>query len=120
MKSSIVISVLVIAINAYGGMPAFPGAEGFGTETPGGRGGRIIEVTNLNDAGPGSLRAAVETEGRRIVVFRVGGTIALKSHIIATSPYLTIAGQTAPGDGILIRDVGLRIRTHDVVVRHLR
>jgi pectate lyase len=120
MKAFAVAGVLVIVATVYGGVPAFPGAEGFGTVTPGGRGGRIIEVTNLNDAGPGSLRTAVEAKGKRSVIFRVGGTIALKSHIIATWPYLTIAGQTAPGDGILIRDAGLRIQTHDVVLRHLR
>lgn len=101
-------------------LPSFPGAEGFGATTPGGRGGKVLFVTTLDDAGPGSLRAACEAEGPRIVVFRVSGTIALKRPLTVTKPYLTIAGQTAPGDGICLRDNTFGIATHDVVVRHLR
>ena len=105
-------------------LPAFPGAEGYGALARGGRGGRVIEVTNLNDSGPGSLRAAVNASGPRIVVFRVGGTIELKSDIIIRGEdqaYLTIAGQTAPGGGILLKKYGLLlINTHDIVVRHIR
>ena len=112
-------------------LPAFPGAEGFGSQTIGGRGGRVIKVTNLNDSGTGSLRAALTASGARIVVFDVGGTINLSSTIIINNPYLTIAGQTAPGDGILIRGVDdtdavnggegtLEILTHDVIIRGLR
>jgi len=103
-------------------IPAFPGAEGFGTETVGGRGGQVFEVTNLYDSGAGSLREAVETEGPRIVVFRVGGMIELQSPIIITHPYITIAGQTAPGDGITLKGYGEnRIQaTHDVIIRCLR
>lgn len=101
-------------------LPAFPGAEGFGATTPGGRGGRVLFVTNLNDAGPGSLRAACEAEGPRIVIFRTSGTIALKKDIVVRNPFLTVAGQTAPGDGICLRDRSFGIATHDVVVRHLR
>jgi len=97
---------------------AFPGAEGFGAYTPGGRGGRIIEVTNLNPEGPGSLQAACRAKGPRIVVFRVSGVI--DRGIGITEPYVTIAGQTAPGDGICIRNGGLGVYTHDVVVRYLR
>jgi pectate lyase len=106
-------------------IPAFPAAEGFGSLTPGGRGGQVIEVTNLNDAGPGSLRAAIETDGARVVVFRVAGTIEIKSTLLVKHPYLTIAGQTAPGGGITLRPVDaavealLDIETHDVVVRFL-
>ena len=99
-------------------IPAFPGAEGFGAYTPGGRGGRIIEVTNLNVEGPGSLQAACEAKGPRIVVFRVSGVI--DRGIGITQPYVTIAGQTAPGDGICIRNGGIGVYTHDVVVRYLR
>jgi hypothetical protein len=101
-------------------LPAFPGAEGFGADTPGGRGGRVIFVTNLDDAGPGSLREACEAEGPRIVMFRVAGTIALKRPITVTKPFLTLAGQSAPGDGICLRDATFGIATHDVVVRFLR
>ncbi|MBI4624107.1 MAG: pectate lyase [Verrucomicrobia bacterium] len=102
------------------GLPAFPGAEGFGANTPGGRGGRVLFVTNLDDAGPGSLRAACEADGPRIVIFRVAGTIALKRAITVTKPFLTVAGQSAPGDGVCLRDAPFGIATHDVVVRYLR
>jgi len=101
-------------------LAAFPGAEGFGAQTPGGRGGRVLHVTNLDDTGPGSFRAACEASGARIVVFDVSGTIALKHPILVRNPFLTIAGQTAPGDGICLRDASFGIATHDVVVRFLR
>src|SRR5574340_165078 len=100
--------------------PAFPGAEGFGAATPGGRGGEVLFVTNLNDSGRGSLREACTAKGPRIVVFRVGGIIDLKSAIAIREPYLTIAGQSAPGDGICVRGYELNIDTHDVIVRHFR
>lgn len=101
-------------------VPAFPGAEGFGATTPGGRGGHVLFVTNLNDSGPGSLRAACDADGPRIVVFRVSGTIVLRRPLTVRNPYLTIAGQTAPGDGICLRDYTFGVATHDVVVRYLR
>ena len=97
---------------------AFPGAEGFGAYAKGGRGGRIIEVTNLNAKGPGSLQAACNAKGRRMVVFRVSGVI--KGTVVVREPFITIAGQTAPGDGICIRNGMLIVGTHDVIVRHLR
>lgn len=99
---------------------AFAGAEGFGAFTPGGRGGRTIEVTNLNDAGPGSLRAAIEASGPRIISFKVGGVIALRSTLRIEKPFLTIDGQNAPGPGIMLRNRGIEVRTHDVVLRHFR
>ena len=99
---------------------AFPGAEGFGAFTPGGRGGQVIEVTNLEPSGPGSLQEALDASGRRIVVFRVGGTIETTRPIRVREPYVTIAGQTAPGDGIAIRGAALSISTHDVIVRGMR
>ena len=101
-------------------LPAFPGAEGFGSTTPGGRGGRVLLVTNLDDDGPGSLRAACEAEGPRIVIFRVAGTIALTHAIMVRNPFMTLAGQTAPGDGLCLRDFPFVVATHDVVVRYLR
>lgn len=102
------------------GTPAFPGAEGYGAYTPGGRGGRTIAVENLNDEGPGSLRAAALAGGPRLVVFRVGGVIALKSPIVIQNPFLTISGQGAPAPGITLRRHGIEVRTHDVVLRQFR
>lgn len=110
------------------GLPAFPGAEGFGSTTVGGRGGTVIKVTNLNDSGAGSFRAAVTASGPRIVVFTVYGEILVESMIDITNPYLTIAGQTAPGNGVTIRNhptsttlqKPLKINTHDVVMRYLK
>lgn len=99
---------------------AFPGAEGAGRLSAGGRGGRVIKVVNLNDSGPGSLRAAVEAVGPRIVVFEVSGTIALESALRISQPRITIAGQTAPGDGITLKNHELIVAADDVVVRYLR
>jgi pectate lyase len=101
-------------------VPAFPGAEGAGAWTPGGRGGQVFAVTNLHDKGPGSLRAAVEAKGPRIVVFRVAGVITLETPLAINSPFITIAGQTAPGDGVCVRGQTTEINTHDVVIRYLR
>ncbi|MDR3219326.1 MAG: polysaccharide lyase [Dysgonamonadaceae bacterium] len=101
-------------------IPAFPGAEGGGAYSFGGRGGKVIVVTNLEDSGPGSLRDACEQGGARIVVFNVAGIIRLQSPLIVRAPYLTIAGQTAPGDGVCIAGESLWVNTHDVVVRHMR
>jgi hypothetical protein len=102
------------------GEKAFDGAEGYGAFSAGGRGGKIVTVDNLDDAGPGSLRAAIETRGPRIVEFRVGGTIALRSGLRVSEPFLTIDGGGAPGGGILLRNHGIEVSTHDVVLRHLR
>lgn len=100
---------------------AFPGAVGFGIETPGGRGGRVLKVTNLHAAGPGSLAAAVSAKGPRIVVFEVGGVIDLDATTLSIAePFLTLAGQTAPSPGITLIRGGVTIRTHDVVIQHLR
>jgi hypothetical protein len=103
-----------------GPLPAFPGAEGFGSTTPGGRGGRVIAVTTLNPSGPGSIQEACQARGPRIVVFRVGGVLQLTRSLEVREPFLTLAGQTAPGDGICLRGAGLSIRTHDVIIRGLR
>lgn len=101
-------------------LPVFPGAEGFGSRTPAGRGGEIIRVTNLNDSGPGSFRAAAEKSGSRIIVFEVGGGVDLLSEIRISSPYVTIAGQTAPEPGIQLKTYGITIDTHDVLIQHIR
>ena len=100
---------------------AFPGAEGYGRFAIGGRGGRVIEVTNLDDSGPGSLREAIDAEGPRTVIFRVGGVINLKSKLVVRNPYLTVAGQTAPGDGIAVHGYTFGCyAVHDVILRYLR
>ena len=101
-------------------IPAFPGAEGGGMWTFGGRGGKVLTVTNLNDDGPGSFRWACEQGGARIIVFNVSGIIRLKSPIYVRAPYVTIAGQTAPGEGICIAGESFQVDTHDVIVRHMR
>lgn len=106
---------------AYAQTKAFPGAEGFGSWSEGGRGGQVLFVTNLNDHGPGSLRTAVESPGPRIIIFRISGSIELESPLVITEPFITIAGQTAPGDGVCIKNYGTTVRnTHDVVIRYLR
>jgi hypothetical protein len=101
-------------------IPAFPGAEGGGKYTFGGRGGKVITVTSLEDRGPGTLREACETGGARIIVFNVAGIIRIKSPIIVRAPYITIAGQTAPGDGVCVAGESFWVNTHDVIIRHVR
>jgi len=99
---------------------AFPGAEGGGAYSFGGRGGKVIVVTSLEDRGPGTFREACETGGARIVVFNVAGIIHLKTPVIVRAPYITIEGQSAPGDGVCIAGESVWLNTHDVVVRYMR
>ncbi len=115
-------SALVAAPIAADPLPAFPGAEGAGMYAAGGRGGDAYYVTNLNDSGAGSLRHGIDTaNGPRTIVFDVGGTIHLQSDLRIDKPYLTIAGQTAPGGGITLADRATRVSdTHDVILQHLR
>jgi hypothetical protein len=101
--------------------PAFPGAEGFGSRARGGRAGDVYRVTSLADSGDGSLRQGIASAtGPRTIVFAVGGTIQLSSTLVIDHDHLTIAGETAPGDGILIRGATTQITADDVILRHLR
>lgn len=101
-------------------IPAFPGAEGGGKYSFGGRGGKVLVVTNLNNDGPGSLRWACEQGGARTIVFNVSGIIRINSPLIIRAPYITIAGQTAPGDGVCVAGETVWINTHDVIIRYMR
>ncbi|MBO9204897.1 T9SS type A sorting domain-containing protein [Niastella sp. MAH-29] len=100
---------------------AFKDAEGYGRFARGGRGGKVVHVTNLNDAGPGSLREAVTNNvGPRTIVFDVSGLITLQSRLVVSNNYVTVAGQTAPGKGICIRSAPFGMGGNDVIVRHVR
>ena len=114
------LAALAFPAGAADPLPAFPGAEGHGRFSQGGRGGPVLFVTNLDDSGPGSLRAAVEARGPRTVVFETAGTIRLRSPLKISRGRITIAGQTAPGEGITLADQPLIIAANDVVVRFLR
>jgi pectate lyase len=138
VASSATNSPVAVALSGNGveaptvsGLVAFPGAEGGGAHSVGGRGGKAYEVTNLNDSGSGSLRACVETSGPRTCVFRIGGHLTLHSQLHVASPFLTIAGQTAPGGGIELSSKDpsgsafftgdlIRIETHDVIIRYVK
>lgn len=118
--------LLVGCAQAAPTLAVFPSAEGFGTRTVGGRGGVVCQVTTLDDHGRGSLRACLEQSAPRIIVFTTGGIIRLQTPLVISEPYVTLAGQTATGDGIMLTstpelsDALLIIKTHDVVIQHLR
>jgi pectate lyase len=99
---------------------AFPGAEGFGQHTTGGRGGRVLFVDNLNDHGPGSLREAIQAQGARTILFRISGTIFLETPLLIWNDSLTLAGQSAPGDGICMANHPVSIQANNVIIRYLR
>jgi hypothetical protein len=127
IRTVIILGLSVAIISAVSGQSgrrqiAFPGAEGFGRFAVGGRGGDVYHVTNLDDDGPGSLRYGLRNaKGRRTIVFDLSGTIQLRSELRITQSNLTVAGQTAPGDGITLRDQTVSLKNcHDIIIRYIR
>jgi len=118
-KNKFLALILILYSGIAAAIPAFPGAEGFGANAVGGRGGQVIKVTNLNNSGSGSFRDAVLTSGPRIVVFEVSGIITLTNEVRITQPFLTIAGQTSPG-GILITGERTVLQADNIIIQHIR
>jgi len=118
-KKILTAAMLTLSLTATAQAPAFPGAEGHGRYTTGGRGGKIIHVTNLNDSGQGSLRQAVAGSSKKIVVFDVGGVIALNSDL-KIGANTTILGQTAPYPGITVRYYTVRPDADNIIMRFIR
>lgn len=109
--------VIPFAVDA---LPVIPDAAGYGLDTPAGRGGTVHKVTNLNESGAGSLRACTDASGPRVCVFEVSGTIRITKDLVVRNPRITIAGQTAPSPGIMVRGGALYVQTSDVLVQHMR
>jgi len=120
MKKILLCLVLLLILAQALALPVFPTAEGFGTQTPAGRGGTVYKVTNLNASGPGSLNECVEASGPRVCIFEVSGNIEHYGGLNIRNPYITIAGQTAPSPGITLKGTTLTIFTHDVLIQHIR
>ncbi|HLN20711.1 MAG TPA: hypothetical protein VK213_06455 [Bacteroidales bacterium] len=126
ITARVIVTILIImlhpSVQMFGqGGAVFPGLSGFGLDTKGGRGGRIIRVTNLNRDGAGSLNEAIKATGPRIVVFEVAGIIDLDGRSYGIlNPYITIAGQTAPSPGITLIKGGINIGANEVIIQHIR
>jgi hypothetical protein len=122
VTSSILLAAAVLTLGATSAkaVPVIPGAAGFGMETPAGRGGAVYKVTNLSASGAGSLKDCIDKTGPRVCVFEVSGTIRITSDLMVRNNNLTIAGQTAPSPGIMIRGAALRIQASDILVQHIR
>lgn len=119
ISASVLAATLLVVAPTFA-LPVIPGAKGFGMETPAGRGGQVYKVTTLAETGTGSLKACIDATGPRVCVFEVSGTIRLSSDLVIRNRYLTIAGQTAPSPGIMLRGGGILIKTSDVLLQHLR
>ncbi len=122
VRAALLTSAIALTLGATGAraLPVIPGAKGFGMETPAGRGGTVYKVTNLNASGTGSLKACIDGTTARVCVFEVSGSIRLTADLIVRNGNLTIAGQTAPSPGIMIRGAALRIQANDILVQHIR
>jgi hypothetical protein len=120
LTAGLVAPFLLALAGAAQALPVIPGAGGFGMETAAGRGGPVYRVTNLNASGSGSLKACIDQTGPRTCIFDVSGTIRITSDLTIRNDKITIAGQTAPSPGILIRGAGLKIQASDVLIQHIR